>query len=95
MFVIKIKTQLHDNKVLRKVLNRLSLYNIKFYSLYISEGDTIRELIIVNEELRKGDLRLTELMFQMDRDFIQTEQICPICAKKGEISCGHLIFVPT
>ena len=94
MFIIKVNTKLANNQPLHDALTLLSLYKVSYHSLYIRKGSIIEELVVVDKETRKGDLRLAEMAFQMNSKYEQEGFVCPICKKKSEDFCGHLIFVP-
>lgn len=79
MFLIKVITKLPPNNVLNEVIALLSSYKVQHHSLYRSEGLGIVETIVVDQETRKGDLRLAELAFQMNYD--------------QKDNCNHLTFI--
>lgn len=90
MFIIKLNRKLVSYQMLHDVLVNLSYYKVRFYALYIND----LEMIVVDKETRKGDLRLAEMAFQMDSGYTQEGLVCPVCEEKGDNLCGHLTFVP-
>lgn len=97
MFIIKLDMKLAPNRPLQETLALLSHYKVQYYSLYTRKDDengtAIQELIVVNEEMREGDLRLAEIAFQMNC-WQEGLSVCPLCKEKGKDYCGHLVFVP-
>ena len=69
----------------------LSYYQVKFQTFSDAENPFSTE-IVVDEEMREGDLRLAEMAFQMN--YRQVGHICPSCQRDypEEKSCGHLTF---
>lgn len=93
MFLIKLNRKLAPNHMLHDTLVNLSYYKVRFYILYANDLENF-EMVVVDKERRKGDLRLAEMAFQMDSRYRQEGSVCPICKKEGKEICGHLTFVP-
>lgn len=86
MFVVKCT----DTAALLEALFLLSLYRVRFEAQSDGE-DAATTILVVDKELREGDLRLAEMAFQMQ--FPQTSSMaCPVCYGQGESVCGHLVF---
>ena len=69
----------------------LSHYQVKFQAFSDAENPLSTE-IVVDEEMRDGDLRMAEMAFQMN--YRQVGWICSQCKEKypEDTTCGHLTF---
>jgi len=69
----------------------LSHYQVKFQAFSDAENPLSTE-IVVDEEIREGDLNLAEMAFQMN--YRQVGYICPFCVREDPEAktCGHLTF---
>jgi len=92
MFVVRPKT----DKDMAKALFFLSQYQVSFFTVPDGccgpEGYITEEVfIVVDEESNDGDLRMVELMFQMN--FKQEGgPLCPMCNDLWDETCEHLTF---
>ena len=86
MFVIRVI----DAIGLKKAVFVLSLFKVKFEAE--SDGEDVNTtIIVVNEELREGDMDLAMDAFMDEFEEVKT-LVCPVCKARGEHACRHPVF---